>query len=111
MTAQADLSNWRTPPYNIWAFKNVSKILPTAAISNGDGKANSLESANEQATFAGLKIQKPGTDETLEWPALLEYTNTDGIVVLHKGKVVFEHYGNGNDASTKHIIFSMYALR
>ena len=31
------LENWRTPPYNRWAFQHVSELIPTAPIWRGTG--------------------------------------------------------------------------
>ena len=30
---QATLANWRTPPFNRWAFQHVREIVPTAEIA------------------------------------------------------------------------------
>lgn len=35
----ADVSNWRTPPFNGWAFHNVREIIPTADIEAAPGRA------------------------------------------------------------------------
>jgi hypothetical protein len=37
----------------------------------------------------------------------MQATSSDGLIILHKGKVVFEEYANGNDGKSKHILFSM----
>jgi len=34
-------------------------------------------------------------------------TDTDGIVILHRGKVILERYGNGMAGNTPHILMSV----
>ena len=31
----ATLANWRTPPFNRWAFRHIDQLLPTAPINRG----------------------------------------------------------------------------
>ena len=35
-SGQVTLANWRLPPFNRWAFRNVHQILPTATIPRGE---------------------------------------------------------------------------
>ena len=37
----------------------------------------------------------------------LDETDTDGLVILHRGKVVLERYGNGMTSGTPHILMSV----
>ena len=98
-----DLSNWRTPPYNQWAFRNVGKLIATETI----GSAKQAESLNSSPqSFDGFKVQL-GQGQPLDLSAFIDHTSTDAIIVLHKGNVVFEKYGNGNDEKSKHIMMSM----
>lgn len=84
----ANLSNWRTPPYNRWSFSHVDQLIRTATIPHGKPAA----------------LPK---GETLDITALdLTATSTDGFIVLHKGKIVAETYPNMT-AETRHILFSV----
>ncbi|TKA55884.1 hypothetical protein B0A55_13683 [Friedmanniomyces simplex] len=99
----ATLDNWRTPPHNIWAFQNVDKLIPTHTIP----KPNSPSPLKgNPKSFDSFSIQQ-GDSPKLDLSAFLSHTNTDGFVVLHKGEVAYEYYGNGNTAASKHIIMSM----
>ena len=88
---QVTLANWRTPPFNRWAFHHVREIVPSADIPNAPGKVMALPAA--------LRPLPLGT--------FLEDTDTDGFAVLHRGKLVFEHYANGMTAETPHILMSV----
>ena len=91
---QVTLANWRTPPFNKWAFHHVREILPTAEIASDPADVMALPS--EPIDSAEL-----GIDE------FLRATDTDGLVILRRGKKVFEHYANGMTADTPHILMSV----
>lgn len=91
---QATLANWRSRPHNAWAFHHVREIVPSADIPNDPGDRRAIETA------------EPGFDVSMIEPAL-EQTDADAIVVMHRGKRVYERYLNGNDAQTPHILFSV----
>ena len=42
----------------------------------------------------------------MDLATFLTSTETDGIVVLHNGKIVFEHYDRTNTAESVHIMMS-----
>jgi CubicO group peptidase (beta-lactamase class C family) len=89
--AQVTLANWRAAPFNRWAFQHVREILPSAAIPNDPADVMKLEPAPANLEIGGLAGE----------------TDTDALVVLHKGKLVFEHYANGMTAHTPHILMSV----
>lgn len=91
---QATLANWRTRPYCAWAFHHVREIVPSADIENDPDNCWAVEAG--EAAF----------DTSMIEPALGP-TDADAVVVMHRGKRVYEAYRNGNDASTPHILFSV----
>jgi len=101
--SSADLSNWRTPPFNIWAFQNIRQVLAVAEIAAPKGPPMPLPSALR--TFDDFRLPW-GEGQSLTLAAALAATATDGIVVLKDGQVVFEAYFNGLDAHTPHILMS-----
>jgi len=101
---QVTLANWRQPPFNRWAFQHVREIIPTADIPHDPASARELKSAPQEldrisATMAGGKSTSFGQ--------FLDESSTDGIVILHKGVLVFERYGNGMTARSPHILMSV----
>lgn len=96
----AELSNWRAPPQNKWAFRNIDKLLSTHIVRNG-GNSTSLTSSDSTVdTDLRSSLMR-------ELDSYIASTDTDGLIVLHKGGIVFEHYATENDDSTKHIMMSM----
>lgn len=101
---QVTLANWRTAPFNRWAFHHVREILPTADIPHDPGSIRGL-AANLQ-DFTGLRIAAPG-GKSLDLTDFMRETTTDGLVILHRGSIVFEHYANGMTSSSPHILMSV----
>lgn len=96
------LANWRTPPFNRWAFNHVSELVPSAFVATvPNGKP--LDTATRD--LQGFQLSHAGDTFSLErW---LEATFTDSLVVLKDGKLAFEHYAPGQSASVPHIWMSV----
>ncbi len=101
---QATLANWRQPPFNRWAFRNVRQILPTANIARSPSAPWALgrgERAIGRIGFQGPDGQEGDID------SMLRATFTDGFLVLQRGRVLMERYDNGLTPETPHIVFSI----
>ncbi|OLB94346.1 MAG: serine hydrolase [Candidatus Rokubacteria bacterium 13_1_40CM_68_15] len=92
--AQVTLANWRTSPFNRWAFHHVREVVPSADLPNDP--ANTLELPS-----APVDMGKLGIDQ------FFDETNTDGLVILHRGRIVFERYANGMTTESPHILMSV----
>jgi CubicO group peptidase (beta-lactamase class C family) len=102
-TEQATLSNWRQTPFSHWAFHHVREIVPSADIPNEPG--NIAIFPTELIDFRGLEI--PNRCDAVLFDEFLRLTNTNGLAILYRGKLVFERYDNGLDAHTPHILMSV----
>jgi CubicO group peptidase (beta-lactamase class C family) len=100
---QANLSNWREPEHSAWAFQNVDKIIATQPIKKGTNTKSFGHQTHDLADFKLQVADKPA----INLQTFLSATETDGMVVLKDGNVVFEHYDRGNTAESKHIMMSM----
>jgi CubicO group peptidase (beta-lactamase class C family) len=96
------LSNWQDPPFNRWGFQHVRDLIPTARIPRGE-RARALPRAERD--LDGLKLQIGRRRLGLE--RFLDETYTDGLLVLHRGRVVTERYANGMTPSTPHLLMSV----
>jgi CubicO group peptidase (beta-lactamase class C family) len=101
--SQVTLANWRQSPFNHWAFQHVREIIPTADISHDPTSVRELRSAPQDLDM--LPVAMAG--KSVPFRQFLEDTSTDGIVILHKGHIVFERYGNGMGARSPHILMSV----
>jgi CubicO group peptidase (beta-lactamase class C family) len=101
--ALVTLENWQDPPFNRWGFQHVRDLIPTARVARGDGPARPLPRAERDLTRATVRSR--GRRVRLE--RFLEETYTDGLLVLHRGRVVHERYENGLTPSTTHLLMSV----
>ena len=91
---QVALANWRTAPFNRWALQHVREVVPSAEIANNPEDVWRLPVGG--ADLSGLGLAEA-----------LAQTATDALVVLHRGRVVYETYANGMTARTPHILMSV----
>jgi CubicO group peptidase (beta-lactamase class C family) len=101
---QVTLANWRLPPFNRWAFRNVRQILPTAAIPRSETSGEAFRRAGR--TIETIAFQGP---DGQEWTVgrMLAATFTDGLMALRRGRIVAERYDSGLLPETPHIVFSV----
>lgn len=92
--------DWDRPPWNRWSFQHVREILPTAEVWRGSGPQSVF--AQMPQDLGGISFGRlGGARSTIE--AFLDDSYTDGFLVLHKGRIVFERYFNGMNERTLHL--------
>lgn len=96
------LDNWRDAPWNVWAFRHVSELIPTARIAATPGLAEDpLVSADglirQGASIGGVKTTIAD---------ILGKTSTDALVVMKFGRIVADFHAPNFDLQTRHILFS-----
>ena len=101
---QVTLTNWRSAPFNHWAFHHVREIIPSADIPNDRHAIKHLPSV--PLPLRDLRIE-PDSGEPLSIEAFLQETDNDGFAVLLNGRVLYERYGNGMTEDTPHILMSV----
>jgi len=97
------LANWQEPPFNRWAFQHVGELIPTVRIARGDGPVARLP--EDVRDLTRTPVRSDGRPVRLA--TFLERTYTDGIIVLHGGRVLMESYFNGMAARTRHLLMSV----
>ena len=102
--AQVTLDNWRTPPFNRWAFQHVSELVPSAPIRRGREPARELQRAPEDLSNISF-VDHAGRETT--FGAFLESTATDGVCVLRRGIIITEQYRNALQDWRPHILMSI----
>ena len=101
---ELNLSNWRQPGNNRWAFHHVREIIPTEEIARGESVSKLEKSI--VGNIAGIKAAGPdGSDWSLQrW---LEESSSDALLVAHHGKLVHEWYLDPAIETCPHIVFSV----
>lgn len=96
------LANWRTPPFNRWAFHHVRELVPSVSIDAG---AEAVPLEFSPIDLRGFQLEHDGKPLDLgEW---LDHTYTDAIVILKNGKIAFEYYAEGHSPAVPHIWMSV----
>jgi len=96
---QVTKANWLSFPAIRWSSSHVRELLPTRQVSVDRSKTRILSAS--PLPIGGIPMtDRDGSGCSVE--QLLDRTFTDAIVVLHKSKIVYEKYSNGNDSHTQH---------
>lgn len=94
---------WDRAPWNRWTFQNVRQLVPTTEVWRGDAAVWELE--RNATDLTSVEFDDDGATTNLQ--AWLDSSYTDGMLVLHRGKIVFEQYQNGMTERSLHLSQSM----
>ena len=100
-----DGSSYRFPQLR-WTFSNYRQFSATTNVSRGLGAVSPLPRA-ERDDLDGVQFTPLGKTEPMNWGQAYQANYTDGIVVLHKGRVVYERYSGVFTPQGQHIAMSV----
>ena len=89
-----------------WAQSNIRRLVPTTNVRCGDDPVCLLPRA-DRADIDSVTFTPIGGSEPMTWAQSLDANYTDGIVVLHRGRIVYERYFGALDAQRPHIAWSV----
>jgi hypothetical protein len=91
-----------------WTLSHMRELAPTARVWRGAGAPSDLgvapqglEASIDALTFSDMRGQK------LSWAQSLQRTYADGIVVLHRGRRIYERYFGALQPQRPHACFSI----
>lgn len=96
----AQFPQWR------WTVCNFQQLMPTKAVSRGLSPVVPLENA-EVAGIDEVTFMPLGAPEPMTWKQSLAANFTDGVLVMHHGKVVYESFAGCLDPTKRHGAMSM----
>ena len=96
------LHNWRQAPWNVWAFRHVSELIPTARIAATPGLTEDPSVDPEGLLDRTFSL---GSETTTIGDALRK-TSTDALVVMKSGRVIADYHAPHFTAQSRHILFS-----
>jgi len=101
----ADGSGYKFPQLR-WSFSNYRQMVPTSAVWRGEGPVSVLPRA-ERNDLDAVSFKPMGSDATMTWAQSLAANYADGVVVLHRGRIVYERYWGVTKPQTPHIAMSV----
>src|SRR5438105_9971565 len=91
-----------------WSLAHMRELAPTVAVRRGDGPRMSFGAPHEADVHAIDELAFTDMNgRARRFDQALPDTYTDGIVVLHRGRVVYERYFGALDAHLPHACFSI----
>lgn len=96
-----------------WSVCHIRELLPTKEISRGLGVPIPLkylpphELEKERQLIDAITFRPIGSDNEMTWGESFYANYTDGILVLHKGRVVYERFFGCLNEYGKHAAMSM----
>ena len=84
-----------------WTVCHFRELMPSAGVAQGTAGAQALPVALDPSLDT-VSFTPPGTDHKMSWNEAFEANYTDGVIVLHHGRVVYERYGGCLTPSTLH---------
>jgi len=94
--------NWREAPWNIWAFRHVHELIPTARIPAASGLAE--EPKVDATALTEHEFVLDGERRTVA--AILRQTSTDAVTVMRAGRFIADFHAPNFTLQTRHILFS-----
>ncbi len=86
----ADGSYFQFPAMR-WSVSNMRQLMPTMNVSRGLGAPAPVVRASDPEIDA-IRFTPLGAKTSMTWEQSLAANYTDGIVVMHRGKIVYERY-------------------
>jgi CubicO group peptidase (beta-lactamase class C family) len=92
-----------------WAFSNIRALVPTVPVTRGETPVRALPYAlrDDIDGLAFETLKGSGFDRPITWAESLLANFTDGIVVLHRGSIVFERYFGAGGPHQPHLLASV----
>ena len=106
-------SNYFSFPKLRWSVCHLREFLPTEQISRGLGVPVALpylppnEFADERQVIDALTFTPMNGDREMTWEESLHANYTDGILIIHEGRVIYERYFGCLQEDGKHAAMSM----
>ena len=84
-----------------WTVCHFRELMPSVAVRTGTNGPSALP-ADPDAGLDAVSFTPMGDGAPMTWQAAFDANFSDGVLVLHKGRVVYERYDGCLDANTLH---------
>ncbi|WP_374033490.1 serine hydrolase domain-containing protein [Bdellovibrio bacteriovorus] len=93
-------------PQMRWSVSHFRQLMPTIGVSRGKGPARGMP-VSLRRDIDRLTFKPVGQAAEMSWEQSLLENYTDGILILHKGKIVYEKYLGSLTREGQHAAMSM----
>ncbi|MEM1173828.1 MAG: serine hydrolase [Pseudomonadota bacterium] len=100
-------ANYFSFPKLRWSVCHLREFLPTEEVSRGIGAPVPLDYALDEEAIDALTFTPLDSDDTMTWKASLAANYTDGMLILHKDRIIYERYSGCLSETGKHAAMSM----
>jgi CubicO group peptidase (beta-lactamase class C family) len=91
-------------PNGRWGFHHIRELGPTASVWRGRGAVSPLPASTRQLGNIEFHDKSDKKSSLEDWQ---KDTYTDGLLVLHRGKIVYQQYYADLRAETPHALWSL----
>lgn len=89
-----------------YTYSHAREFMPTKAMPSADKKRYTFDDELDEK-IDNVSFVPTGEDKAITWRESLDKNYVDGIVVLHKGKIVYENYLGELKPNGQHIVMSI----
>ena len=93
-------------PQTRWSFAHYRELFPTARVTRGKGPVSVLP-VNLRGELDAVTFIPLGKQAAMTWAQAFEAVYGDGVIVLHRGRIVYERYKGVMNGDAPHIAFSV----
>jgi CubicO group peptidase (beta-lactamase class C family) len=93
-------------PRTRWSYSHMRQLMPTSVVPREDAPVVALP-RQKRDDLDAVTFQTLGSRARMTWAESLAANFTDGILVLHRGHVVYERYFGVLTPHTQHIAYSV----
>lgn len=94
----------RAFPKTRWTFSHYRELMPTVNVWRGSGAASALPRDEQDLDSFEFAL---ADGRRMTWAEMLAATYTDGILVMHRGRVIYERYAGALEPELPHIGMSV----
>ena len=84
-----------------WTVCHFRELMPTVGVANGSKGARDM-AAQTDATLDAVTFTPLGAKAKMTWKEAFDANDTDGVIVMHHGRIVYERYSGCLGPDTLH---------
>ena len=90
-----------------WAFQHMRELIPSRQVRRGAAAVSVLAAGVDQSEAINALPVELRDGSTIDFAEFLQRSYTDACIILHRGKIIFEHYPNQPDPLSPHMLWSV----